>query len=96
MRNFSLTSILCVMRCVSHSLTKRKKANREKLLRKYGVKRFFCQMVFQALLFVTIFSKLNRGGMAEWSNAAVLKTVRSAMVSRVRIPVPPPHIIEFK
>ena len=31
------------------------------------------------------------GGMAEWSNAAVLKTVRSAMVSRVRIPVPPPE-----
>jgi hypothetical protein len=30
--------------------------------------------------------------MAEWSNAAVLKTVRLARVSWVRIPVSPPEI----
>ena len=31
--------------------------------------------------------------MAEWLNAAVLKTVRAAMSSRVRIPVPPPVLV---
>ena len=33
---------------------------------------------------------LQAGGVAEWSNAAVLKTVRLARVSGVRIPPPPP------
>jgi hypothetical protein len=31
-----------------------------------------------------------RGGMAEWTNAAVLKTAIPARVSWVRIPLPPP------
>ena len=33
--------------------------------------------------------------MAEWSNAAVLKTVRGASSSRVRIPVSPPFLFDF-
>jgi hypothetical protein len=33
------------------------------------------------------------GGMAEWSMAAVLKTVRGATSSWVRILLPPPQII---
>ena len=32
------------------------------------------------------------GGMAEWTMAAVLKTVMQATVSWVRIPLPPPHL----
>src|SRR6516164_3354126 len=32
------------------------------------------------------------GGVAEWLNATVLKTVRPVRVSGVRIPPPPPHI----
>jgi hypothetical protein len=32
-----------------------------------------------------------RGGVAEWFNAAVLKTVVPARVPGVRIPPPPPH-----
>ncbi len=32
------------------------------------------------------------GGMAEWSMATVLKTVRPARVSWVRIPLPPPQL----
>ena len=32
------------------------------------------------------------GGVAEWSNAPVLKTDEGESPPRVRIPVPPPHI----
>lgn len=37
-------------------------------------------------VFIFVF---HNGGMAEWTNATVLKTVISATVSGVRIPLPP-------
>ena len=39
-------------------------------------------------VFIFVF---HNGGMAEWTNATVLKTVISATVSWVRIPLPPPE-----
>jgi hypothetical protein len=33
------------------------------------------------------------GGVAEWSNAPVLKTDEGESPPRVRIPVPPPHYL---
>ena len=36
----------------------------------------------------------DRGGMAEWLKAAVLKTVRGATPSWVRILLPPPRLLE--
>ena len=38
----------------------------------------------------TVAKSLSTGGLAEWSNAAVLKTVGRESVPRVRIPEPPP------
>src|SRR5229473_643573 len=39
------------------------------------------------------FPVCNVGGVAEWLNAAVLKTVRLERVSGVRIPPPPPSFL---
>src|SRR6266576_3064395 len=39
--------------------------------------------------------KLGSGGVGEWLNPAVLKTVRPERVSGVRIPPPPPSIFEY-
>src|SRR5882672_10009971 len=39
--------------------------------------------------------KLGNGGVGEWLNPAVLKTVRPERVSGVRIPPPPPSIFEY-
>ena len=36
-------------------------------------------------------NSLNRGGMAEWTMATVLKTVVAARSPGVRIPLPPPQ-----
>src|SRR5467141_88539 len=40
--------------------------------------------------------KLGSGGVGEWLNPAVLKTVRPERVSGVRIPPPPPSIFEYR
>src|SRR6267154_1116386 len=40
--------------------------------------------------------KLESGGVGEWLNPAVLKTVRPERVSGVRIPPPPPSIGECR
>ena len=42
------------------------------------------------MLIKSLAGKMIFGGMAEWSMATVLKTVRPARVSWVRIPLPPP------